>query len=81
MLDMLSDTVRYSLYLAFLIPSILCSLIVLSYVLLDRTFHQALHNHIIVIILFLTLIQQVTIYPWMIHFYIHDSIWERSFIV
>ena len=77
---MLSERAKYSLYLLVLIPSIVCCLIVLSYLVFDRALRQALHNHAIIIILFLTLIQQVTIYPWMIHFSIREGEWQRSLI-
>ena len=77
---MLPENTKYPLHFLFIIPSTFCSLIVLCCVLFDRTLRQTLHNHVILIILFLTLIQQLTIYPLMIHFSIQYGIWERSLI-
>jgi hypothetical protein len=76
--ELIPDAVRFWVYLTFLIPSIICSLFVLYYLLWHRTLRQALHNHAIIIFLFIGLIYEVTIYPWMLYLYQHDGVWERS---
>jgi hypothetical protein len=74
----ISNTVKFWVYLVFLIPSIICSLFVLYYLLSNRTLRHAHHNHAIIIFLFIGLIYEVTIYPWMLYFYHHDGQWTRS---
>jgi hypothetical protein len=75
---MISDSIRFWFYLVFLIPSILCSLFVLYCFLFDRTLRQALNNHVIIVLLFLGLISEITNYPWMLHYYRKERIWNRS---
>jgi hypothetical protein len=77
---MISNTVRFWSYLIFLIPSIICSLFALYHLLFDRTLRQALNNHIFVLILIVGLICEVTDYPWLLYYYRHDGIWDRSLI-
>jgi len=76
--ELIPYAVKFWLYLVFLIPSLLCSLLVLYYLLYRRTLHHALHNHAIIIFLSIGLIYEVTIYPWMLYFYDHGGIWERG---
>jgi hypothetical protein len=76
--ELIPNAVRFWIYLIFLIPSIICSLFVLYHLLSSRTLRLALHNHAIIIFLFIGLIYQVTIYPWMLYFYQHEGIWKRS---
>ncbi len=64
----ISATVRFWL---FVIPnslSILCYFFVLYHILFDRTLRQALHNHVIIILLFAGLIYELTTVPFMLHF-------------
>ncbi|CAF1474917.1 unnamed protein product [Adineta ricciae] len=77
---MLSNTAQYGLYLAFLIPAILCSLFVLYYLLFDRALRQALSNHVIIVLALIAFIQQMTIYPGIVYFYSRNGIWERPLI-
>jgi hypothetical protein len=77
---MISNSIRFWFYLIFLIPSILCSLFIVYHFLLNRTLRQALNNHVIIVLLFLSLISELTNYPWMLHFFRNGGIWERSFI-
>ena len=70
--------VKFWIYLFFLIPSIVCSLFVLYYLLCHRNLRIALHNHTIIIVLLIGLLYEITIYPWMLYFYHQNGIWERS---
>ncbi len=76
--ELIPNAVRFWVYLIFLIPSIICSLFVLYYLLWHRTLRHALHNHAIIISMFIGLIYQVTIYPWMLYGYRYEGIWDRS---
>jgi uncharacterized membrane protein YidH (DUF202 family) len=77
---MLSDTVRFWSFLFALIPSTLCTCFVLYHLLFDRVLRRALHNHVILLLLFICLISQMTIYPWMLYFYQHEDTWQRPLI-
>ncbi|CAF0871269.1 unnamed protein product [Adineta steineri] len=79
-IDVLFRIIKFWIYLILLIPSIICSLFVLCYLLFDRNLHRALHNHVIIILLLICLICQVTIYPWMLYFYNNHIYWPRSYI-
>ena len=74
---MISYRLKFWFYLLFLIPSILCSLFVLRHLLFDRTLRNALHNHVIILLLLLGLICEVTVYPWMLFYYRSAGMWER----
>ncbi|CAF3579844.1 unnamed protein product [Rotaria sordida] len=50
----------------------------LCHLLWNRKLRHALHNHVLIIIIFICLIHEVTIYPWMIHFYYKQHIWKRT---
>ena len=75
---MISDAVRFWSYLLVLIPSFLCSLFILYNLLFDRALRNALNNHVIIILVFISLIADVTFYPWTLHFYQNKGVWERS---
>ena len=75
---MISNSVRFWSYLIFLIPSILCSLFALYYLLFDRTLRNGLNNHVIIVILIIGLICEVTDYPWLLYYYQQEGMWERS---
>ena len=75
---MASDTLRFWSFLLVYIPSFLCLLFVLYHLLFDRALRNALHNHVIIILLFICLIAEVTFYPWMFYFYQNKHVWERS---
>ena len=76
--EVISKTVRFWIYLILLIPSILCSLIFMIYVLFNRTARNAIHNHVIAIVIFIGLIYQGTLYPWMLYYYRTEEVWHRS---
>ena len=65
-------------YLLLLIPAILCSIFVFSYVLTHRILRPALYNHIIIAIVVFALIYQTTTFPWMLNYYRLNGQWERS---
>ena len=77
---MMFDTVRFWSFLTVLIPSSLCTVFVLYHLLSDRALRHGLHNHVIIVLLFICLIAEVTIYPWMLYFYQVRDTWERPFI-
>lgn len=64
----LSTSVRFWSYLVFDILSIICSLFALFYLLADRKLRRALHNHIIIVLLFIGLIYEVTNISWILYF-------------
>ncbi|CAF4069606.1 unnamed protein product [Rotaria sp. Silwood1] len=64
----ISPLVRFWSYLFLDIISILCTLFVLYYLLFDRTHRQALHNHIIIVLLFIGLIYELTDIPWILYY-------------
>lgn len=76
--ELIPVRVKFWIYLFILIPSILCSLFVLYYLLFHRNLRDALHNHAIIIFLLISLLYQITIYPWMLHFYNRNGLWERN---
>lgn len=59
--------VRLWAYLVSDILSILCSVFVLYYLLRERTLRHALHNHIIIVLLFIGLVNELTSVPWIIY--------------
>jgi hypothetical protein len=68
------------LFLAFFIPSIICSLFVIYHFLFNRTLRHALNNHIILVVSIIGLFYELTVYPWMLHYYQSDGIWNRGFL-
>ena len=66
--------------LILLIPSIICSIFALYYLLFDRNLRNGLNNHVIILILIIGLICQLTDYPWLLYYYKHNGIWKRSLI-
>ncbi|CAF1476510.1 unnamed protein product [Adineta steineri] len=74
------DSIRFWSYLLLLIPSIICSLFVLYNLLFIRTLRLALNNHIFIVLLFVGLLLEVTIYPWMLFYYHFNGIWQRPVI-
>jgi hypothetical protein len=77
--DLISSTIRFWLYLLFLIPSMICTLFVLYYLVFDRTLRRSLNNHVIIVLLFTVLFCELTMYPWMLYYYSHSDTWQRSF--
>ena len=75
----ITATVKFWLFLVFLILSLICSLFVLYYLLFDRQLRRALHNHVIIVLLFIGLIAQVTVYPWTLYYLNSRNIWYRTY--
>ena len=75
---MISNGVKFWIYLFALIQAILCTIFVLYHILRDRILRRAIHNHIIIILLCLGFCCQLTNYPWMLYFYRVDGDWDRS---
>ncbi|CAF1134829.1 unnamed protein product [Adineta steineri] len=71
---MVPNTLAFWSYLIFLIPSIICSLFVLYHLLFDRVLRHALHNHVIIVVLFIVVIYEITVYPWMLYYYQYQNI-------
>jgi hypothetical protein len=55
--------------------SIICCLFVLFYIFSDRILRNALHNHVVIIVLLLTLICELTDIPWLLFFYRWGVVW------
>jgi hypothetical protein len=63
----ISLSVQFWLYLISNILSIICCVFVLFYLVFDRTLRQQLHNHIIIILLFICLIYELTDIPFILY--------------
>ncbi len=70
--------VCFWIFLPFYIPSVICSLFVLYHYISDRILRQALHNHVIIIILFINLIVQLTGIAWNLNYYRLGYVWPQS---
>ena len=70
--------VRFWIILPFYVPSIICSFFVLYHFLVDRTSRQALHNHVIIILLLMNLIVQLTSFPWILNYYRLKYVWPQT---
>ena len=79
-INFIPPSVKFSLYLLFLIPSVICAIFILYNLLFYRTFSRALNNHVLILLLFISVICQVTIYPWMLYFYHTPTPWPRSLV-
>ncbi|CAF1015667.1 unnamed protein product [Rotaria sp. Silwood1] len=77
-MNVLHSSIKFWIYLVILVPSIICSLFVLYYLLLDKNLRRGLNNHTIIVLIFICLICQVTIYPWMLYFYKNGNHWHRT---
>jgi hypothetical protein len=60
------------------ILSIICCLFVLFHLLSDRILRRAVHNHVIIVILFLTLICELTDIPWLLFYYRWGIVWHST---
>ncbi|CAF3897757.1 unnamed protein product, partial [Rotaria sordida] len=76
--DVIPKIVGFWLYIIFLIPSIICSFIIISYLLFHRPSRNALNNHVILVDLIIGLISELTLYPSILYYYRYDGIWHRS---
>ncbi|CAF3360585.1 unnamed protein product [Rotaria sp. Silwood2] len=70
--------VRFWIILLFYIPSIICSLFVFYHFIINRTLRQALHNHVIFLLLFINLIVQLTSIPWILNYYRLGNVWPQN---
>ena len=77
-LSMTVSRVHFWTYIVILPPSVLCALFVLYHFLFDRTLRRALHNHVIGVVLLIGLICSLTIYPWMLYYYLLTGVWQRT---
>jgi hypothetical protein len=64
----LPRSIRFWLLLIFLIPSLLCSLILLYHLIVDRTLRKPLNNHVTIVLLFNCLLLQITDIPLDLNF-------------
>ena len=60
------------------ILSIICCLFVLFHLISDKTLRHALHNHVIMVVLVLTLICELTDIPWLLSFYRWGIVWKST---
>ena len=75
---MIPNTVSFWVFLALLIPSVLCSLFTLYFFLVDRTLRRAVKNHALTVVLIIGLVCSLTVYPWMMYYYRLVGIWQRA---
>jgi hypothetical protein len=61
--------VRFWIILPLYIPSVICSLFVLYHFVVKQNLRNAIHNHVITLLLFINLIVQLTSIPWMLSYY------------
>ena len=73
----ISFTVRFWIYLCLLVPSLASSIFALFHIFRNRHLRSAPKNHVTIILLFLAVFCQLTIYPGMIHFYQLNGVWDR----
>jgi hypothetical protein len=67
--NIIPAAVRFWTYLTADILSVNCTLFVLYYLLFDRTLRHALHNHVIIVLLIIGLINELTSIPWNLYRY------------
>jgi hypothetical protein len=60
------------------ILSIICCLFVVFHLLSDQTLRRALHNHVIIVVLILSLFCEWTDIPWLLIFYRWGVVWQRT---
>lgn len=73
----MTDTIKFWCLIVIYIPSIICALFTLYNFLFDATLRKILNNHVVIIVLLISLVCQVTVYPWMLYFYYFNGIWKR----
>jgi hypothetical protein len=73
--------VQFWLYLISNTLSILCCIFILYHLLSNRTLRNALHNHIIIILLFQCLIYELIDIPIILYNYSFETFWERKSIL
>jgi hypothetical protein len=70
--------VRFWLFLISNILSLICCIFVLLNFLLDSTLRGGLHNHVMIVVLFMCVIFELTDVPWTIHLYLSDVVWIQT---
>ncbi|CAF1183361.1 unnamed protein product [Adineta ricciae] len=65
----IANVIQFWLFLVFVIPSILCSIFTIYHLLMNRTLRNALNNHVVIIILILSLIFDLTDVVWLIDYF------------
>lgn len=76
---LISSNFKFWSYLIFLIPSFFCTLFVLYVFLFDRNQRRALNNHVLIVLLLTVLLCEVSMYPWMLYYYLHGTNWKRPY--
>jgi hypothetical protein len=75
----LSLSLQFWFSLSFHIPSIICYLFVLVYILSQKTQRQALHNHSILVLLFIAFTIVIFDYSWTIDSFRHEGkVWLQA---
>ena len=75
-----SSTFKFWLGFSFQVPSLLCYLIVLTHILTKKTQRQALHNHSIIVLLFIALCIVLFDYSWTIDSFRRGEVWLQAAI-
>ncbi|CAF4028014.1 unnamed protein product [Rotaria sp. Silwood1] len=70
--------IRFWVYLFSLIPSLACSIFVLYHLLIDKVLHNALNNHVIIVLLLNNLVYQLIDIPLSLSFYHLGNVWPAS---
>ncbi|CAF3425032.1 unnamed protein product [Rotaria sp. Silwood2] len=71
---------RFWIILLVYIPSVICSLFILYNFIVQRTLRQALHNHVIALLLFVNFIAQLTNIPGTLNYYRLGYVWPPKFL-
>ena len=72
------EPIQFWLYLISNFLSILCSLLVLYFILGDRVLRHALNNHVIIVLLIIGLINELTGIPCVLHYLRTGSSWIET---
>jgi len=70
--------VRFWIMIPFYIPSVICSFFILYHSIADRKLRQALHNHVIILLLIINLIVELTNIPWILNYYRSGDVWLHT---
>ena len=66
---LISRTLRFWSMLIVYIPSVICSFFTLYHFIFNRQLRHALYNHVIILLLFINLVNQLTDIPWILNYY------------
>ena len=67
--SIIRSDVRFWSMLIVYIPSLICSFFALYHFIFNRQLRKALYNHVIILLLFINLINQLTDIPWILNYY------------